>query len=84
MIEKIKFSNTIDDGMQYSSHWIMAEALNRIIDGFNGMDERLKKIEMEFECNCYENQTIHYVNSMDDTPIESSWFCPKHGRQTIE
>ena len=83
MIKKIEFPTTIDDGMQYSAHWIMAEALNRIIDGLNDMDERIKDIQRSNNCDCLKMTKIHYQNSMDDCPMPSSWFCPQHGRQEL-
>ena len=83
MIKKIEFPDTIDYGMQYSDHWIMAEALNRIIDGLNDMDERIKEIQRSNKCECLEMTKAHYKNSLDDCPIGSSWFCPQHGRQEL-
>ena len=73
MIKKIPLPETIEYGMQYHLDWMIAEALNSIIDHLNGQI-----------CNCDEQTKAYLESSRDDTPSFASWFCPKHGRQKYD
>ena len=78
MIDKIKIPDTVDATWIGSYSYEMVMATNRIIDGLNDMEKRLKRLESENSCNCTKMIDV----GVDDIPI-TSWNCPKHGRQTI-